>query len=91
MTYPDRSRGLMYHIVGFMVEDGTYETYHARAKGTVKRDVILHLLRNGNDRRFPKAKLETDVIVTAQKPSATREKAILPWKGDGRDKEMEAY
>lgn len=54
MTYPDRSRGLPYKVIGFMDSDDTYETYHARASGSVKRDVILHLLRNGNGRRFPK-------------------------------------
>lgn len=68
-------------IVGFIEEDGCYEVYHAQNKNP-KRDIILHLLKNGTERRF-NVKPAKQFKVEAQGPSATREKAVTPWVGDG--------
>lgn len=68
-------------VIGFIEDDGCYEIYHARNK-TPKRDIILHLLKGPNGRRFPNAKPAKEFKVEAQGPSATRERQILPWTGD---------
>ena len=84
MTYPDHRRGITYRIIGFIGEDSTYESYHGRCRKPVSRDVILHLLKNGNGRRF-NVKNCGAVVVNPTVSASTRETQVLPWKREGTE------
>ena len=79
--YTDLRRGLSYRIIGFIGEDDMYETYHGRSSGHIKRDTVLHLLKNGNGRRYPSVKQVCGVTAKAQRPTKTRDDVILLWVG----------
>ena len=82
MTYTDRRRGLVYRIIGFLSDDGIYESYHGRSTKPVRRDCVLHLLRTGNGRRYPNVKQVNGVSVIAQSNAKSRIEQVTPWVGD---------
>ena len=77
-TYPDKRRGLVYKIIGFLGEDETWEYYHGRVRKPVARDVILHLLKTGNGRRFDVTASKGVVVVVQKSQKIPREQAV-PW------------
>lgn len=83
MNYYNPRTGLSYKIVGLIDEDDIYEVYQLKAKHN--HNLILHVLKNGNGRRFDVKELSEPVSQDVEGKTATRAKAVLPWIGDGNE------
>lgn len=81
INYKDARRGITYKIIGIIEEDEIYEVYHGKSSAPIRRDVILHLLKNGSERRFP-VKQVKGVEIKPQKALKTNIDQVVPWTSD---------
>lgn len=84
MTYTSRTQGIIYRIMGYLGEDDKHEIYHGKSSNP-QRHIILHLLKTGNGRRYPKAKLITEVVIQPPKSVGRYDEQVVPWQTNNAD------
>ena len=80
-TYKDAIRGITYRIVGFLGENKDYESYHGKSFSPKGRDIIIHVLRNGDSKRYD-VKPIAEAIIAIPKSLASGREQVNPWVGD---------
>lgn len=82
MTYTCHTQGISYRIIGYLGEDDRYEVYHGKSTSP-QRHIILHLLKTGNGRIYPKAEhVEKVIVQPSTSVGRSHEDQVVPWRTD---------
>ncbi len=74
-------QGIEYKVIGLVEETETHESYLVQNKPYGKTQII-HVLRNGNGRRYKAKPLNLERIEKLLNPTKRKGTVVLPWATD---------